>query len=265
MGGKDEYVIIHGVRLNRLGRASAVERVEKALLSEGDKSALPLTVFTPNAEIIYRCTKDERLLSLINTGSLNVPDGAGVVWAAQVLGTPIPGRIPGIELAEDILSRCARYRLPVYLLGGKIGVAEQAAAGLALRFPGIVVTGTHHGYFDPRGSENDNIIERINAAAPSLLIVCLGFPRQEEWTSNNRSALPGVRVMMALGGSLDVWSGRVRRAPRIFRGARLEWLWRICRHPSRLGRAAALPAFVRLTVREGRKSKKIRKAEKNNR
>ncbi len=265
MAGKDECVIIHGVRLNRLGRDSALERVSLTLLSEDDNSALPLTIFTPNAEIIYRCSKDDRLLSLINSGGLNIPDGAGVVWAARALGSPLPSRIPGIELAEDLLGRCAQYRLRVYLLGGRLGVAEQAAAKLSSRFPGIVVTGTHHGYFKTHGSENGDVIAKIKAAAPSFLVVCLGFPRQEEWIADNRSALRGVRVMMALGGSLDVWSGRVRRAPRIFRRARLEWLWRICRHPSRLGRAAALPAFVRLTVREGRKVKKLAKAEKNNR
>ncbi len=252
MDKSDGSISIHGVRIDRVTLSGAAERITEILRQ--NKTDCPFTVFTPNAEIIYRCANDSRLSSLINSGSLNVPDGSGTVWAARRLGTPLPGRVPGIELAEKVLENCSAAGVRIYLLGGKPGVAETASFRLAARFPGLLICGTHHGYFKTSGAENAGVIESINAAAPDLLIVCLGFPRQEEWITANRTTLPVVRVMMALGGSLDVWSGTVRRAPVLFRKAGLEWLWRIVKNPTRLKRAAALPAFVLLTLRNKRKS-----------
>lgn len=255
MDKSDGSISIHGVRIDRVTLSGAAERITEILRNNNTDG--PFTVFTPNAEIIYRCANDSRLSSLINSGSLNIPDGSGTVWAARRLGTPLPGRVPGIELAGKVLENCAAAGVRIYLLGGKSGVAETASLRLAARFPGLLICGTHHGYFSTSGAENAEVIESINAATPALLIVCLGFPRQEEWITANRASLPCVRVMMALGGSLDVWSGTVRRAPALFRKAGLEWLWRIAKNPTRLKRAAALPAFVILTLREKRHNNKF--------
>lgn len=258
-----ESINIHGVRVDALKTASAAAAVAAALAgdgegvgagggaeaSAGDCRRPPIAVFTPNAEIIYRCSKEERLADLVNLGDLNLPDGVGVSWGARALGTPLPGRIPGIELGERALEHCAASGIPVYLLGGREGVAASAAERLAARFPGLSVCGNRNGYFDPHGKENEEVLEDIRRAEPGLLIVCLGFPRQEEWIIENRAALPGVGVMMGLGGSLDVWSGGVRRAPALFRRAGLEWLWRIFGDAGRLRRAGALPGFVFLTLR----------------
>jgi hypothetical protein len=109
--------------------------------------------------------------------------------------------------------------------------------------------------------ENEVLLKIISKASPDLLIVCLGFPRQERWVTENRPRLTSVKVMMALGGSLDVWSGRRRRAPRIIRRLKLEWLWRILREPSRIPRAAVLPSFVNLTLRAARVQKRNFKAK----
>ncbi len=248
-------VSIHGVRLDRVDLSGAALHIA-GLLRQNGTPRTPYTVFTPNAEIIYRCSKDIRLCSLINSGSLNVPDGIGAFWASKKLGSPLPCRVPGIELAETVFEMCRPDGIRVFLLGGKPGVAEKASSRLASRFPGLVICGARHGYFSLTGEENASILNDINTASPDLLIVCLGFPRQEEWTAASRSSLAGVKVIMALGGSIDVWSGNVRRAPSLLRAAGLEWFWRIARNPSRLKRSAALPAFVLLTLREKRRLKR---------
>jgi N-acetylglucosaminyldiphosphoundecaprenol N-acetyl-beta-D-mannosaminyltransferase len=246
-----ENVFIHGVRVERTSKAGALDFICRRLGEEG--AGLPLAVFTPNAEIVCRCAKDSRLCGLINSSDISLPDGAGVVWAASLLGSQLPGRIPGIELGEAVLGWCAENRIGVYLLGGRAGVAEEAALRLSDRFSGLEVLGTHHGYFDTSGPENQKILSQIAGLKPGVLIVCLGFPRQEEWIISNRRELTGVKVMMALGGSLDVWAGRVRRAPGFLRSAGFEWLWRVTTQPTRIVRTASLMSFVGLTLRERRR------------
>ncbi len=243
-------VHLFSVRLDALRREAAEARIAHALT---DPPAAPLAVFTINPEMLYRSTREPEVRRLLGGGDLNVADGVGTVWAARRLGSPLPERIPGIELGEAALRCAAKLGVGVFLLGGREqpSVAQSAAAALTGRMPGLDIRGTHHGYFDPDGEGNDAVVRAINASGAGLLIVCLGSPRQERWIIQNRHRLPGIRVAMALGGSIDVWAGCVRRAPRQVRRAGLEWLWRIVTEPSRLRRAAALPAFAVLTLREG--------------
>lgn len=254
-------VTVLGVRLDKVSRDEATARLERAL---SHKLPRPEAVFTPNPEMLCRSTTDSKLNSLLNAGDLNVADGIGTVWAARRLGTPLPERLPGIELGETALSLAARYGIGVYLLGGveQPPVAHMAAADLCARFRGLIISGAHHGYFEPDSSENDAIVESINVSRAGLLIVCLGSPRQERWIIENRHRLTSVRLAMALGGSVDVWAGCVRRAPSPVRRMGLEWLWRIATDPSRLRRATALPTFVRLTLRESRHRARLAKAQK---
>ncbi len=246
-----EQVYIHGVRIDKLTASQASERLCALLSSNADQ---PQAIFTPNAEILYRAANDPGFASILNSAALNTADGVGTVWASRALGSPLPGRIAGIELGETALALAAAKRLPVFLLGGKMGVAYRAAANLRQRYRGLNIVGTHHGYFDVEGEQNQDVIDAIRAAAPKLLIVCLGSPRQEKWIFENSHLLSGVSVAMALGGSLDVWAGDVRRAPAAVRAMGLEWLWRILLSPSRLARAKALPAFVIMTIKKARQS-----------
>lgn len=254
-----ERIYIHGVAVDKLTAARAEDHVS-FLLSMPTQS--PAAVFTPNAEMIYRAATDPTLSATLNAGDLNVPDGVGTVWAARVQGTPLPERVAGIDLGDAAMSAAARQGLSVFLLGGKPGVADRAAMQLRQKHPGLIIVGTHHGYFETDGAQNQQVIDSISAVSPALLVVCLGFPRQEHWILANRRYLDGVRVAMALGGSLDVWSGDVLRAPAIVRGAGLEWLWRVASSPSRIKRAMALPAFVKLTLdssfRQRRRARSIK-------
>ncbi len=241
----NERVYIHGVGIDPLTLSAATARIDTLLSLPAPN---PCAVFTPNAEMIYRAAYDPTLSATLNAGDINVPDGVGTVWASRVQGTPLSERVAGIDLGEAAISEAARQGLSVYLLGGKPGVADLAARRLTQKHPGLIIAGTHHGYFEVEGAQNRAVIDDIRTASPALLIVCLGFPRQEHWILANRPRLAGVRVAMALGGSLDVWSGEVHRAPAAIRAVGLEWLWRVASSPTRLRRAMALPAFVRLTL-----------------
>lgn len=256
----DEMCHILSVRLDAVGREGALARIKRALRAP---DAAPLAVFTVNPEMLHRSTRDAEVRRLLNSGDLNVADGVGTVWAARRLGSPLPERIPGIELGEAALKCAAGLGIGVFILGGceQSHVAQRAAEVMAQRIPGLNVCGTHHGYFDPDGDENEAVINAVNASGAGLLIVCLGSPRQERWIIQNRSCLPNVRVAMALGGSVDVWAGQVRRAPRQVRQAGLEWLWRLVMQPSRLRRAASLPAFACLTLREAHRLSAEKRSE----
>lgn len=206
------------------------------------KSEKQTAVFTPNSEIVQLCIDDATLYDVINSAEIIVPDGIGIVKAAKLLGLPITERVPGIELGERILS-LADDSLPIFLLGGKPGIAESAAKNLTAKYPSLVICGTHDGYFKKEGTENNAVIEEINESHAKVLFVCLGAPTQEKWIRDNRKSLSDVQLLLGLGGSLDVFSGNVKRAPAFFCKTGLEWLYRLIKEPRRIGRMMKLPKF----------------------
>lgn len=207
-------------------------------VAEGKK----LAVFTPNSEIVQKCIDEPALYDVINSAEVIIPDGIGVIKAAKILKLPITKRLPGIELGEHILS-IADENLPVFFMGGKPGIADIAAEKLKEKYPSLVVCGTHDGYFKKEGEENDAVIDEINASGAKVLFVCLGAPAQEKWIHQYRDRLKGVQVMIGLGGSLDVFSGTVQRAPAFFCKTGLEWFYRLIKEPWRIGRMMNLPRF----------------------
>lgn len=189
--------------------------------------------------------RDREYREVVNAADLVVPDTIGVVYAARFLGQPARERVAGIELVERTCAACARDGIGIFLLGGAQHVAEQAGATLQSRYPGLQVAGTQHGYF----SEADErvVIERIRLSGARLVLVALGFPRQELWVRRHADAL-GPVVCIGVGGSLDVLSGKVQRAPETMRKLGLEWLYRLVREPQRLRRQLALPQFAVLVA-----------------
>ncbi|MGI6361663.1 MAG: WecB/TagA/CpsF family glycosyltransferase [Bacillota bacterium] len=209
-------------------------------------------IITLNAEIIYRAKDDVKLKEIINKAELVTPDGSGVVWASQQLGEPLSERVTGIDLLAHLCRQAQPAGWKLYFFGSKPGVAQAAKAKIEEGFPNINIVGVHDGYFTPE--EEPSIIADINDKKPDILFVALGAPKQEFWINENRDKLD-VAVMMGVGGSFDVISGNVKRAPVFFQKLRLEWLWRLLSNPSRAGRMKVLPKFVKLV----KKSKKERK------
>lgn len=227
---------VYNVRIDNVTMGEAVAR---ALQVKGK----PCFVVTPNAVMLDNCRRNPARAALLNRATLSLPDGMGVLWAARRRAIPLKERVAGIAFGEVLLSRAAEEGLGVFLLGGRDGVAEKAAANLRLRDPRLRICGTHHGYFEKHGAEDERVIERIRAARPDVLFVCFGFPAQEEWIAEHLSLLSDVRVIAGLGGSLDVWAGNLRRAPAWVTRMGLEWAWRMVREPKRLRH---LPALVRV-------------------
>ena len=199
----------------------------------------PHLVATPNPEIVQLARRDPEFGRVLSDADLVIPDGVGVVYAAKILGRPLKGRVPGIEFAAALMARMAGKGKRLFLLGAKPGVAELAAANLAVEYPGLVVCGTHDGYFQ----EDAQVAETIRRARADVVFVCLGAPKQEMWIARN-GADTGARLLVGLGGSLDVFAGQVKRAPKAFQKLGLEWFYRLCRQPSRIGRMAKLPLFL---------------------
>ena len=228
-------VSINGVRIDNVTRESALQTAMEGTVH-------PCVVMTPNAVMLETCRRDKKCADLLNSASLSLPDGAGVMMAARRKGTPLSERVAGISFGEDVLAYAARNHLRVFLLGGEDGVARQAAQRLCLRFPELKICGTYWGYFQKGGAENLRLRSYLHICRPDVLLVCFGFPAQEEWIVENMDVLSSVRVVAALGGSLDVWAQRKKRAPASVQRCGLEWAWRMMQEPKRLRK---LPSLVR--------------------
>lgn len=233
-----------GVGFDDLTRDGAVALCK--ILIEEHRSAY---MVTPNPEIVMASWDDPALREAISNADLVIPDGIGVVKAAKILGTPLKERLPGIEIGEAILQYAAQSGKKVFLLGAKPGVADLAADRMREMFPGIDICGVNDGYF----KDDAAVIEKINAAKPDFLMVCLGFPKQEMWMAQNASKLD-VGLMAGLGGSLDVFAGTVLRAPEKWQRMNAEWLYRCIKEPWRFKRIARLPLFILKAI-----AKRIRK------
>lgn len=196
-------------------------------------------LYTPNAEIAYRCLRDPTLSARIARGDLIAPDGEGILLGAKLAGHPFhhPKRA-GVELGATVARLCAEEGRSLFLFGGTSGIAERAAARLCEQYPGLGIAGCACGY----GFDSDAIVKRIRESGAAAVFVCLGSPMQEEWIDAHRAECGA--LLCGLGGSLDVYAGEVHRAPNAWIRLRLEWLWRgLCR-PRRFWRMRCIPLFL---------------------
>lgn len=231
-----KQVEILGVNVNSLTMAQAVEAVQQFIAEK--KVAL---VATANAEMLMRSTQDEELKDILNQADLVVPDGAGTVWAAGHLGEPMPERVAGFDLAQELMREAPARGDRIYFFGSAPGVADKAKAKAEELYPGIQVVGTRNGFFTE--ADEPEIIAEIKAARPDILLAALGVPKQEKWLKKHMQELQ-VPVSIGVGGTLDVMAGVMERAPLWMQKAKLEWLFRGLKQPSRAGRLLALPKFV---------------------
>lgn len=212
----------------------------KKRIQNSDKTV----IFTPNSQILLNAQKSKKKRDTLNSSTLNLPDGIGVILASKLTKGDIKKRISGIDFAEALLSLAEKKRYKVFLLGAEDGIAKKAKIQLKKRYPKLNICGTHHGYFNKSGKENKSVIDLINSSHPDLLFVCFGSPTQEEWIEKNKKELHSVKLFIGLGGSLDVWSGNVKRAPISLQALGLEWLWRTLKEPKRARIFLDIPRFL---------------------
>ncbi len=237
-----------GVGVDALTEEQVVRRVAAAL--EAGRGG---HIVTPNVDICRLATADPSLMELVWAAELVVADGMPLVWAARILGTPLPERVTGADLIWALSELAARRGWPVYLLGGPQGAPQQAARELTSRFPALRVCGAHappYG-FDTTPAGRDLVRRKVIAARPRLVFVGLGFPRQDRLIADLRGGLPGA-WFLGCGAAIAFAAGTAPRAPEWMRRAGLEWAFRLGSEPGRLARRYLvddLPFAVRLLGR----------------
>ncbi|ADQ06431.1 polysaccharide pyruvyl transferase CsaB [Caldicellulosiruptor hydrothermalis 108] len=206
----------------------------------------PHIVFTPNVEMIMLSQKDEKFKKVLNSSDLNIPDGIGVVWASKYFGEKLFERVTGFDMMMSLMPELEKKGCRVFLLGAKPGIAEKAKENLLKQFKNLEICGVYHGYFSEE--ENDTVVEIINSSKADVLFVAMGMKKQEEWIYKNKKKLK-CKLIMGVGGSLDVLSGEVKRAPVMFQRLGLEWFYRLITQPWRFKRMLALPKFVLVVLK----------------
>lgn len=204
-------------------------------------------IVTLGTEMVVYAQRDSAFRDVVNRCALSLCDTVGLLAVARRRGARLRERVTGVELVEHLCARAAADSVGVYFFGGAEGVAADTAGILEARFPGLIVAGMRNGFFT--SEEEPQIAEAIRASGAGLLFVGLGSPRQEMWLARNLPAT-GCGAAVGVGGSFDVLSGRVQRAPQIWRRFGLEWLYRLTREPQRFRRQLALPYFVWLVTLE---------------
>ncbi|WP_110112576.1 WecB/TagA/CpsF family glycosyltransferase [Bacillus sp. CGMCC 1.16541] len=192
-----------------------------------------------NPEKIMKAQEDEELHYLLNQATYQIPDGIGILLASMLKGGKIRNRVTGIDMMLHLCKEAAIHQKKVFLYGAKPGIADEAKAKLEEMYPGIQIVGTLNGY-----EKDEQVIQsRINESHADIIFVALGSPSQENWIIAHKDKL-SPSVYQGVGGSFDVISGRLNRAPAIFQRFGLEWLYRLLKEPWRWKRQLVLPKFL---------------------
>ena len=202
-------------------------------------------VITINPEMIENASQNPDFAEIINSAELVIPDGIGVEIGLKILGYNVR-RIAGIEFSHRMIEECAKNSQSVALVGAKPQIVEKAKENLEKEISGLYITYAHDGYF----SNDEEIINELKIRQPRLVLCALGSPKQEEFIIKAKQVLPNA-LFVGVGGSFDVWSGVVERAPEIDQKLGLEWLYRTVKEPKRFKRIfPTLPLFVLKVLRE---------------
>ncbi len=231
---KQAKILGFGVDLMSFSRALEFT-MEKLQAGKG------LQVVTINPEMIEIAKKNPDFASVLNNADLVIPDGVGIKLALKIKGIN-QENIPGIEYSKKLIELCAQNGFPVALLGAKEEIVQKAKQNLLKEFENLNIVYTKNGYFSKE--EEETIKNEMTAAAPKVVFVALGAPKQEFICQEFKKSIPDA-VFVGVGGSFDVWSGVVKRAPEIYQKLGLEWLYRTVKEPQRFKRIfPALPLFL---------------------
>lgn len=240
-----DRAVFLGCEIDRLDMESTLARCEELIASGG-----PAQHVVINVAKLVAMRRDGRLREIVERCALVNADGQPIVWASRLFGDPLPERVTGCDLMENLLERAQERGWRVYVLGARPAVLARALMRLRERYPRLILCGSHHGYFDEE-TEGNAICADIRRARPDILFVAISSPAKEYWLAAHLPEL-GVPFGMGVGGSIDVVAGLTRRAPRWAQQAGLEWLFRMLQEPRRLARRYLVTntAFVVLLATE---------------
>ena len=228
------------MRVDCVDMPGALREIERLI----DKGG-PHLVATVNPEFVMRARRDPEFARVLQSADLCLPDGNGVVWAARRQGCDLRAPVAGVDLVEPLAAMCAARGLRLFLLGAAPGVASEHADMLRSAHEGLEVN-AHAG--GPDAAHDVETLHRIHDHRADVLLVAFGSPAQEMWIDRLKNRL-GVSIAVGVGGAFDYLTGRVPRAPRWMRRARLEWLARLVRQPWRVRRMAVLPVYALKVMR----------------
>jgi N-acetylglucosaminyldiphosphoundecaprenol N-acetyl-beta-D-mannosaminyltransferase len=217
-----------GVRMHNLTMAEASAQI--VTLTEGTE---PAQICFVNADCVNIAFADPAYRATLAEARYVLADGIGVRVAGTIFNQHIRENINGTDMLPYLCAAAEEAGLSLYLLGGRPGVPEGAAAWIAERYPGLKIAGSRHGYFSEE--EESQVIQDVAAARADILLVAFGAPRQDKWIAAHKNAL-GVKVAIGVGGLLDFYAGRVPRAPIWMREIGMEWLYRFYQEPRRMWR-----------------------------
>lgn len=240
-------ITILGCRLDALDADAATERILR--LARENAGAQVITLGT---EMVVHAQHDTRYREVVNACALSLCDTVGLLAVARSRGAQLRDRVTGVELIDHLCARAAQEGVSIFLFGGAPGIADRAAQELQRRHPGLRIAGTRDGYF--AAEESARIANEIRATGAQLLFAGMGFPKQEYWLAEHLRET-GCGAGIGVGGSFDVISGNVERAPERWRKLGLEWLYRLLKEPHRWRRQLALPHFVLLVAGENMRSR----------
>lgn len=241
-------VSIYRIPISKLGMDDTVR-----YLTDAVQHQIPHQVITVNPIMVMTALEQPEYMAMMRNAELVVPDGTGVVWAADYIKNPVAERVPGFDLLHRLLEVGQQYGWKVYLLGSSPDIIRETAKRIQERYPDIKLVGYRDGYFT--SDQDDEVIAHIREAAPDLLFVGRSAGNQEPWIGQYKDRLQ-VPVMMGIGGCFDIIAGKLKRAPVLFQRMRLEWLYRLLQEPRRYRRMLVLPKFVVKVILEQESVKK---------
>ncbi|EKO1912915.1 WecB/TagA/CpsF family glycosyltransferase [Clostridium botulinum] len=201
-----------------------------------------VNIISGNPEVLYNGLNNEELFkNFTDKDSIIIPDGVGVVLASKIIKNPVKEKIAGIELMDGILKKCNENGKAVYLLGTTEDVLKECEKKLLIKYRNLNIIGKNNGFFDM--DDCKDILEDIKELKPYALFIAMGCPRQEKFISKYMDELP-CKIYMGVGGSFDVFAGKVKRAPRWMINCNLEWLYRVAKEPYRIKRLVSIPKFL---------------------
>ncbi|TVY09383.1 WecB/TagA/CpsF family glycosyltransferase [Paenibacillus cremeus] len=207
----------------------------------------PHQIITANPIMVMTAVEDPKYMRMMKEAELVVPDGAGVVWAADYVGNAVSERVAGYDLMHELMKLGETRGWKVYMVGASPEVIEAAAVRMKEQYPKLNLVGYRDGFFGDK--EDSDVIQTIRDHSPDILLVGRSVAKQEPWIAQYKEQL-GVPVMMGVGGSFDVLSGKLKRAPLFFQKLRLEWFYRLLQEPWRYKRMLVLPKFAVKVIRE---------------
>lgn len=231
-----ETAKILGIDVLRISKDEALNKFKDFL--NDDKCS---HIVTLNPEMIIEAQTNTEFKALLDCAELVFPDGIGVVYASKLVGSPVPERITGIDFSRSALEILGERGGSAYFLGAKPGIAEAAAKKISEEISGLRIVGYHDGYF--KSEDEEALIDEINASGADMLCLALGAPKQEFFAQRYKNRLK-CKVVIGIGGSFDVWSGTLKRAPQFYIDHNVEWLYRLIQEPKRIKRISKLPVFL---------------------